>query len=93
MANLRGVQGRVEETFALYKKALQVDPRISAVHLNLGNLFALRGMLDEAISEYRAEIRSSPYDVKAYEALARVLQEKKKLRSSPEEGLNSSSHR
>ena len=93
LANLRGVQGRVEETLALYKKVLQVDPRISAVHLNLGNLFALRGMLDEAISEYRVEIRSSPYDVKAYEALLKALKERERLRSSPEEGSNSSPHR
>ncbi|MCK4271280.1 glycosyltransferase family 39 protein [bacterium] len=93
LGNLRYLEGRADEVLDLYEKALQVDPRTVTLHLILGNLYVQKGMWDRAIREYREEIRVSPYNLRAYEALARVLQEKKKLRSSPEEGSNSSPHR
>jgi len=79
LADLNIVQGRLDEALDLCEKALQVDPQIRVVHLNLGNLYAQKGMWDEAITEYRAEIKASPYDVKAHEALSRALEEQEKL--------------
>jgi tetratricopeptide (TPR) repeat protein len=84
MANLRKAQGQPDEARDLYVKALEVDPLVSTVHLNWGHYYARRGMWDQAIAEYRAEIIASPYNVRAREFLSRALEEKEKLESNKE---------
>lgn len=79
LAKLRLEQDRVNETFDLWRKAVRMDSLVSAAHLNVGNLYAQMGMWDMAIREYEAEIRSSPYNVEAYEALSRALEEKARI--------------
>lgn len=78
LANLRLVQDRAEEVLGLYMKALQVDPQIPMVHLNMGNWHAQQGKWDLAIREYRAELKFNPYNWKAHEGLSKVLKEKEK---------------
>ena len=80
LATLRLEQGQAHEALNLYKKALQVDPQVSGVHLNLGRFYAQQGLWNQAIAEFRAEIKASPYDLKALEDLYRALQEREKLR-------------
>jgi 4-amino-4-deoxy-L-arabinose transferase-like glycosyltransferase len=86
LANVRLAQGRADEVWNLHEKALLADSQVSVAHLNLGRLYAREGMWDRAIAEFRAEIKSSPYNVAAYRALSGALAEaeRERMRSSSE---------
>jgi tetratricopeptide (TPR) repeat protein len=78
LAKLRLEEGRIQETFQLWRKAVQMDPEVSGAHLNVGNLYRQMGWWDKAIDEYRQEIMISPYSYDAYLALSEVMAEKEK---------------
>jgi tetratricopeptide (TPR) repeat protein len=67
-------QGDPEAALSLYRQALAVDPEVSGVHLNLGNMFARQGLWERAIEQFRMETENSPYSYIAYERLFRALE-------------------
>ncbi|MEW6443384.1 MAG: tetratricopeptide repeat protein [bacterium] len=52
-------QGRYDEAEAFLRRALEVHPRHGALWNNLGNLFAIRGSLEEAKDAYEQAIASA----------------------------------
>ena len=73
LATLRMEQGQPETAVSLYRQALAVDPQVSGVHLNLGNMFARQGLWNRAVEQFRMETENSPYSFIAYERLFRAL--------------------
>jgi len=94
LAKLRLEQGLVDEMFDLWRETVRMDPQASMVHLNVGNLYAEMGMWDKAVEEYREEIKVSPYSYKAYDALSKALEERRKVQKDLEKsGKDSESSR
>ncbi len=49
-----------EEAFEEYKRALLLDPRLVAAHVNVGNIFYASGQYGEAIANYRRALDVDP---------------------------------
>jgi serine/threonine protein kinase len=52
-----GNQGKFADAVAAFRRALELNSNLPAVHVNLGNVLREMGQLDEAIGEYRKAIR------------------------------------
>jgi type IV pilus assembly protein PilF len=52
---------RPEEALKAYKRALELDPRFSEVHTNLGNVHLSAGRYDEAIKHYELALSDMLY--------------------------------
>ncbi len=61
-----------EQVEALLQKAIQIDPKLGAAHLQLGILYAERGDYAHAISAYRQAIEVSPELEEAHYRLAQA---------------------
>ncbi|HEV2970217.1 MAG TPA: tetratricopeptide repeat protein [Pirellulales bacterium] len=64
---------------ALFAKAEQLNPKDSQVQLNLGNLAADRGKIDEAIDHYEQSLKLTPQSAKAQYNLGLALAKKGKI--------------
>jgi Tfp pilus assembly protein PilF len=53
---------RLEEAEGHFKKALQIDPKFSEAHTNLGNLHLSQGRYDAAITAYRKALENVLYE-------------------------------
>jgi tetratricopeptide (TPR) repeat protein len=53
-------QGKVEETIACYRKAIQLEPKLALTHTNLGAALAGKGQMEEAIACFRKAIQLDP---------------------------------
>ncbi|GAB5521737.1 MAG: hypothetical protein RhofKO_39880 [Rhodothermales bacterium] len=60
-------------TERLYRRALQVQPALADVRVNLGRFLEARGRLDEAITTYQAAIDEQPWLVEAHYNLGTAL--------------------
>jgi len=65
-----------------WRKSIELDPKVSEVHSNLGVLLQRQGKLDEAISQYREALGLKPDDVETVMKLAVVLGQQKKYDES-----------
>jgi len=66
-------------TERLYRRALQIQPALASVRVNLGRFLEARGRLDEAISTYRQAIEEQPWLVEAHYNLGTALLQKEQL--------------
>ena len=57
---LEARQDRYQQAIPLYRKALELDPRVAAVRLNLGLALFKDGQLKEAIPEFTELLKSAP---------------------------------
>ena len=71
-------QGKVDEAVAEFQKALALDPKYTAAHLNLGYAYDRKGQIDEAMAQYQKVIALEPGNVFAHNNLG-VLYDKKGL--------------
>jgi len=57
----------------LYRKGIELDPRLPSLYTNLGNLLAQRGSLEEAVNIYRAGMTQAGYQVELFINLGLTL--------------------
>jgi len=72
-------QRKFEEAVAIYRKALELEPRIAEIHFNLGVVLGHLGRVEEAIASYRKALGLKPDLTVAYFNLGVVLQEQGKF--------------
>ena len=81
--NLLGIDkseaGFHSEAVFLFKKALRLDPRWSAPHVNLGNCYSSLGKIESAINAYLDGIELEPDNPQAHFNLARILVEQNRF--------------
>jgi eukaryotic-like serine/threonine-protein kinase len=56
------------------RKALQIDPNLASVHVNLGGIATATGKYDEALREYQAALAVRPKDAEALTGIADVYE-------------------
>ncbi len=59
--------------YALFRKALEINPHYIKAHNSLGNALAGRGQTDEAIAEYRKALEIDPGFVEAHNNLGNIM--------------------
>ena len=67
-----------EEAERAYLRALELDPKMSDAHLNLGKLYHDNGKLDKSEGHYRAAMECAPRDAAPYFNLGVLLEDLKK---------------
>ena len=67
--------GRHEEAVSRFKAALALQPAVSSLHNNLGNVLKVLGRLTEAEASYRTALKIRPDDVHACSNLGALLAE------------------
>jgi tetratricopeptide (TPR) repeat protein len=67
-------QGRDHEAEQLFREAVQLDPRASGAHVNLGNLYSDTKRTHEAELEYRKALQLEPDDADARFDLSMLLE-------------------
>jgi len=75
-------QGDLKSAEEFWRKSIQLDPKNSEVHSNLGVLLQRQGKLDEATSQYREALRLKSDDVETVMKLAVALGQQKKIDES-----------
>jgi len=58
-----------KDDYSLWSDTLKKIPGSAGAHYGMGNAFVYKGMLDEAIQEYKESIRLAPYYPEAFNAL------------------------
>jgi tetratricopeptide (TPR) repeat protein len=71
-----------EEAEQAYIKALELDPKLSEAHLNLGKLYHDAGMLEKSEAHYRAAVEYAPRDATPYFNLGVLLEDLKRPREA-----------
>ena len=69
-------QGKVDEAVAEFQKAVVLDPKYTAAHLNLGYAYDRQGRPEEAMAQYQKVIALEPGNLFAHNNLG-VLYDKK----------------
>ena len=67
--------GNLEAAKTSCKKALDINPDLSAAHYNLGSVLHQQGELTEALSSYRRVCEIDPNLTSAFLNCGRILQE------------------
>jgi tetratricopeptide (TPR) repeat protein len=65
--------GRVQDSIAVLKEALALEPRFEDAHYNLGNTYLQIGNAREAVHEYRRALEIEPDDTQALNNTAWIL--------------------
>ena len=68
-------QGKASEAIAELRKAVELDPKYAAAHLNLAYAYDGQGQIDEAMAEYQTVIALEPANLFAHNNLG-VLYDK-----------------
>ena len=66
-------QGKDQQAFLYYQKALQINPRYADVHYNLGSLLARQGKDKEAVVQFMESLRIKPDKKEAHNDLGVTL--------------------
>jgi Flp pilus assembly protein TadD len=77
---------RLEESIALYRKALEVDPRYTDALHGLGMALSNAGRLDEAVAAAKQLIEIDPDDVLAHTSLSMFYQAQGRIEEAEKEG-------
>jgi tetratricopeptide (TPR) repeat protein len=72
----------MEEAERAYLRALELDPKMSDAHLNLGKLYHDGGMLEKSEAHYRAAVEYAPRDATPYFNLGVLLEDLKRPREA-----------
>ncbi|HEX5482435.1 MAG TPA: tetratricopeptide repeat protein [Terriglobia bacterium] len=62
-----------EKALAEYRTVEQMRPALPGLHLVIGEVLWREGKLDPALTEFRAEIKLSPYDARPYAEMGTIL--------------------
>jgi TolB-like protein/Tfp pilus assembly protein PilF len=65
--------GRLDEALAQSRAVVELSPRSSYAHANLGSLFGLMKQYDASIREFETAIQSDPHEPYIYERMGPVL--------------------
>jgi tetratricopeptide (TPR) repeat protein len=71
-------KGRYDDAAALYRKALQLDPKFYEARVGLGNCLLFQHKLEEALTEYKAAFGSNGADPRVCNNLANIYLELKR---------------
>jgi Tfp pilus assembly protein PilF len=72
-------QGKREEAVVCFRRAIDLDPKYTPAHHNLGNALAEQGKLEEAVASFRRALALDPRYAKAHYALGFALGQQGKL--------------
>ncbi|MCU7921650.1 MAG: tetratricopeptide repeat protein [Candidatus Thiodiazotropha sp. (ex Dulcina madagascariensis)] len=75
-ADISYFSGNPEATLHGYKRALQLAPKLSKLHINLGNLYNALGEPDKAVEAYQAYLATNPPSPYVLNQLAATLMER-----------------
>jgi protein O-mannosyl-transferase len=75
-------KGMDDEAIEQYRKAMQIDTRLTDARLNLGVLLAKHGLSDEAIQEFQELLRQKPDIAKGHYNLGLLLLQKGDLQKA-----------
>ncbi len=70
---LRAQSGQIDDAIALYRKALEIDPRWFGARYNLANILLQQGQVEQAISEYSEALKVRPDDFRTHTNLGVAL--------------------
>ncbi len=73
LGTIRAQQGKLNEAEALFTRALRIDSRLVAAHMNLAYVSLLRGAPEKTIAELKAVISLEPENAEATYKLASLL--------------------
>lgn len=71
-----------EEAERAYLRALELDPKMSDAHLNLGKLYHEAGMFEKSEAHYRAAVECAPRDATPFFNLGVLLEDLKQPREA-----------
>jgi serine/threonine protein kinase/Tfp pilus assembly protein PilF len=63
LGNVLQEKGEVEEAIACFKRAIDLDPKLTLAYFNLGNALKALGKVDEAIGCYRKAVAIDPKNI------------------------------
>ena len=72
-------QKNLEEAFACYRRALELNPNFAEAHCNLGNSLASQGLLNDAIACYQRSIELMPGNAETHNQMGNALKDQGKL--------------
>lgn len=49
----------------LFQKTIQIEPRHSRAHNNIGHIYMLQGKFDTALKEYKRAVDTNPHNIEA----------------------------
>lgn len=73
LGTIRAQQGNLNEAETLFTRAVRIDNRLVAAHLNLARLYLLRGAPEKTVAELKEVLRFDPGNAEAGYRLAWVL--------------------
>jgi tetratricopeptide (TPR) repeat protein len=76
------VQGKINEAFAKYVEAVELNPRLVHAHVNLISIYAMKGDLQAAQKHYQAALDLSPNLVEAHYNYGLALSHEKLYRQA-----------
>ena len=79
LAAVCGMQGRLDESIELLKKALEIKPDYADAHNNLAKSLTMKGDLNAAINSYKTAISLNPYYPEAYNNIGISLEKEGNL--------------
>ncbi len=66
-------QGRLDEAFSCYQKALELNPDCAEAFNNIGNVFKERGKVDQALALYHKSVRMKPSFAEGHGNIGSIL--------------------
>ncbi len=77
LANLEEVKKDTAKAETLYKKAIEINPNVTAFHIALGNFYARHKMLDKAVKEFNTAVQQNPNSLQAMMTLGIIYDSQK----------------
>lgn len=84
LANVQKDLGRIEESVANLRRAVELDPAMADAHYNLANSLGAPEQSDEAIRHYRLALAQRPGFVEAHHNLGNLLEKSGRVREAIE---------
>ena len=83
LGNVRQAEGQLEQAFACYERALELQPDLAMAHVNMGHLREAQGNLREAAACYERALELKPGYAEA-ESFLQTLDEQAILKQPPD---------
>ncbi len=68
-------KGFLDNALSEFQKTIQIEPRHSRAHNNIGNIYMLQGKFDIALKEYKRAVDTNPHNIEAIYNTGRVLEQ------------------
>ena len=76
--------GDTEKALSLYKKSLELNPKLAKSYNNIGSIYAQDGRLEEALSYYSKGLELQPWDAMSHSNIGVILARKGERENNPQ---------